>query len=522
MGNGVSSSLSSEQKLFIASIMKEKYEGLKDKVSDIELFNIMSQGYIEGTQQLHEISDPISTSPATNVEVSDFNVENASVTFKNINSPLNCCSPEKNERKIIVFSTGKTKVVSLPYNDEVSSSIDTDFHPERALVRAKTSSELLKTSNNNLLEQSERVSGFISQLKNGDVATKKSSEFRTRRLTYSQRTAQETEPVTPIKSRATRTTIFSSSEIGVRQEKVPPFDPLTMGTFSCHGIEPDGDSEDGKVHDKVNQDRACIVYPFCPYRQDEEALFIVLDGHGEQGDRISEFVMRQIVISLEKDELISSDPPQALKDTFVKTNTALMCTGMNYMTSGCTCVAVYINGTKIYVANCGDSRAVMGVSEKDRVVARNLTVDHKPDTPEEERRILDWGGFVSVPDEIGLSSRVYLDADLTMIGLAMSRSIGDYAVKAVGVIPLPDVTEYELDPQDQFMIIATDGVWEFISSQEAVDIVSGLLEDGANYACRELIQLAKERWHEEEGDYRDDITAIVLKFPLPFQSFICY
>lgn len=59
------------------------------------------------------------------------------------------------------------------------------------------------------------------------------------------------------------------------------------------GIEP-GEDEDGEdaVHDKINQDRGCVVYPY--RSSDEEALFMVLDGHGEQGDRISEFVMRQV------------------------------------------------------------------------------------------------------------------------------------------------------------------------------------------------------------------------------------
>ena len=59
------------------------------------------------------------------------------------------------------------------------------------------------------------------------------------------------------------------------------------------GIEP-GEDEDGEdaVHDKINQDRGCVVYPY--RSSEEEALFMVLDGHGEQGDRISEFVMRQV------------------------------------------------------------------------------------------------------------------------------------------------------------------------------------------------------------------------------------
>ena len=71
----------------------------------------------------------------------------------------------------------------------------------------------------------------------------------------------------------------------------------------------------------------------------------------------------QIVISLEKHGSLTNDPPAALQETFVKTNTALMVTPMNYMTSGCTCVAVYLKGRTLYVANSGDSRAVMAVDD---------------------------------------------------------------------------------------------------------------------------------------------------------------
>ena len=99
----------------------------------------------------------------------------------------------------------------------------------------------------------------------------------------------------------------------------------------------------------------------------------------------------------------------------------------------------------------------------------------------------------------------------------MSRHFS--AVKSVGVIPEPEVTEFECTPDDKFMIMASDGVWEFIGSQEAVDIVQDKLASGSNctQACQELIEQASQRWAEEEGDYRDDITAIIVKFPLPFQ-----
>ena len=118
-------------------------------------------------------------------------------------------------------------------------------------------------------------------------------------------------------------------------------------------------------------------------------------------------------------------PPEALIAGFVEANTALMATPIKFMTSGTTCVSLYVKGNTFWVANCGDSRAVMAVQGADgEIIAHNLSRDHKPDDPEEAQRIREWGGYVSPPPEPGLSSRVWLDPAYTMIGLAMARSIG--------------------------------------------------------------------------------------------------
>jgi hypothetical protein len=305
------------------------------------------------------------------------------------------------------------------------------------LTRAKTSSQLLSMASEAVLDDQQKIANFISQLKAGELQTTAASDFRTRRLTFSQNTQDSMTPSRPeevvdmlpvqpkssVKRVQSRTTIFASSEIGVVQEKKPPFPNEILGTYSCHGIEPSMDEEDG-IHEKINQDRGCIVYPYNSKRN--EALLMCLDGHGEEGDKVSEFVMRQIVVSLEKDPVLESDPVTALKNSYIMTNTALMVTDIRYMTSGCTCVTIYARGNMLYVANVGDSRAVMAwENDSGELIARDLTRDHKPDDPEEEARITAWGGFVCPPQDVGLSARVYLDAEFTMIGLAMARSIGE-------------------------------------------------------------------------------------------------
>ena len=86
------------------------------------------------------------------------------------------------------------------------------------------------------------------------------------------------------------------------------------------------------------------------------------------------------------------------------------------------------------------------------------------------------------------------------------------AAAQVGVVPTPDVRTHMLEPRDQFVILASDGVWEFIESDEAVQIVGGIYAKGwsAEAACKHLIARAAVAWMEEEGNHRDDITCIVV------------
>ena len=92
------------------------------------------------------------------------------------------------------------------------------------------------------------------------------------------------------------------------------------------------------------------------------------------------------MVSLEKDVLLNTDPVAALKNTFVQTNAALLVTKINYVTSGCTAVAVYVKDQQLYVANVGDSRAVMAYKPSAaEVEALKLTAEMQehPEEPQE-------------------------------------------------------------------------------------------------------------------------------------------
>ena len=341
-----------------------------------------------------------------------------------------------------------------------------------------------------------------------------------------------------------------SPEMGVnRRKETLPFPHEYVGTFSCHGVEPCPPF--GEVCAKVNQDRGCVVYPYGPDSSEyEQALFCVYDGHGALGHRVSQFAMIKLQEKLEAHPTLYSDPPTALKETFVAVDEELkLDRKVDAELSGTSATVILYRSpvsdpTKVemWSACCGDSRAVLcekagaeaesalkGATAKDlfaSLTAKDITEDQKPDLPAEAARIRQSGGFVSPPpdDGFGGPARVWMDADFTKVGLAMARSIGDHRVATVGVIAEPVVEAHTLTlPADDesdgsyFLVIASDGVWEFIESVSACALVKKFLlapdqpQPDATLAVSRLIETAAAKWNQEMGDYRDDITAIVVR-----------
>lgn len=113
---------------------------------------------------------------------------------------------------------------------------------------------------------------------------------------------------------------------------------------------------------------------------------------------------------------------------------------------------------------------------------------------------------------------------MTEIGLTLSRSLGHHGARSIGVTSEAEVKEVQLQKNDLFIIIGTDGLWQYIDYQEAVDFVFDELKSeknrGANYnqyglsrVTMKLVNLAVDRWREEQDDFRDDISAVIITFP---------
>ncbi|EXB38281.1 putative protein phosphatase 2C 6 [Morus notabilis] len=178
--------------------------------------------------------------------------------------------------------------------------------------------------------------------------------------------------------------------------------------------------------------------------------------------------------------------------------------------SGTTAIALVKQGQHLVIGNVGDSRAVLGMRDKDNaLVAVQLTVDLKPDLPGEAARIQRCKGRVFALQDEPEVARVWLPNNDSP-GLAMARAFGDFCLKDFGLISVPDVYYHHITERDEFVILATDGVWDVLSNKEAVDIVASA--PGRTTAARALVDCAVRAWRLKYPTSKNDDCAVVCLF----------
>ena len=210
----------------------------------------------------------------------------------------------------------------------------------------------------------------------------------------------------------------------------------------------------------------------------------VYDGHA--GRTTADYVAACLHVNF-SNLLNYKDPVSAFKLAYQSTDDQVNKLGLR---DGTTAVTAYIKDKTLFVANAGDSRAVL-VKEKGK---RRLSHDHKPDEAEEMERIQSLGGYIEnwdIPRVNGI--------------LAMSRAIGDHRKELDGFITAdPFISTTQLTEKDKFLVLACDGIWDVISDTKAAEIVRkiGSPQKAARFLKDEAIT--------RRGS-SDNVTAIVVE-----------
>jgi len=235
-------------------------------------------------------------------------------------------------------------------------------------------------------------------------------------------------------------------------------------------------------------------------------LYSVMDGHGTHGHFISgivkTYIKDYIFKSSNYDDLSILGIAKRLKEKnfdlikkcFQSCESSLAKSKYEVNFSGSTTVLVIQIDNLLICANAGDSRAIL-CSTNGKIIA--LSNDHKPELKSEKERILASGGRVERlkdgKEYVG-PYRVWLKYE-DFPGLAMSRSLGDFVSKSVGCSCIPDIIESNIDEYTEFLVIASDGVWEFLDNKQVYDIVEPYyLNNDIQGACSKLIEESAMMW----------------------------
>lgn len=230
-----------------------------------------------------------------------------------------------------------------------------------------------------------------------------------------------------------------------------------------------------------------------PPEGEHMALFAVFDGHA--GARCSKFMMENFPkIFFDLKATRQGEIPVGLYKAFHKAEShycqVAKAGGWN---DGSTAVVSVVHGHNLLLGHVGDSRAVLCRGK----TAIELTHDHKPDRADETARITGLGGTVEKQD--GASSIARVNGHL-----AVSRAFGDVRMKETQrfISAEPEISVVPLVEDDKFIIIASDGLWDVLTNQEAVDFVRR--DSSKHKSAKNLVKRALKI------GTTDNITAIVI------------
>jgi protein phosphatase 1L len=264
----------------------------------------------------------------------------------------------------------------------------------------------------------------------------------------------------------------------------------------------DENQSEAQIENKEESDESDSI-------QTKVSFFAVCDGHG--GVQAADFVNAHLFNKIISRPCLLSDPIDAItsgfaevEEEFVRLAREKEFDGM----VGTTVTAVLILGSILFVANLGDSEAVLCSKGKVKV----LTECHSTNNEMERKRVEAVGGII-VRDRHGAYRLGHPVWNPTYVNIAVTRSIGDIYFKCAeyvdskqsGLIATPSIKKVELTGDEKFMIIASDGFWDVVKYEEAVDLVLGKLHLECSEICEQLVELSKSR------NSSDNVTVLLVK-----------
>ena len=466
-----------------------------------------------------------------NNNVNNNNSQNMNQTNINKNRNINNNNNNNNEHANImpIYNPNNLKIDSNNALLNIHAEVNINANKEKENLKKNIQSNENKNRNN---ENANANSGNFNNFNNFNNI----KENRNEESKKSNQRSQSTGIVNPLQKSHDKEEIkeqklnkeipVKEKEIPIKEKEIPIKENIKVRKIIRDILPYTHVGFDGEEPKENNQDNYFIYKNFM--KKKDYIYMSVCDGHGAEGHFVSDFIKETLPYDmsenlknmniLTENEKEKNKIYQIITETFIIANEKLVENEeINSLFSGSTCVSVIYTPEKLIVPNIGDSRAVLGRlinKENNEYKAINLSRDHKPTEKDEAQRIIENDGRIQPFTEEGEfvgPERVWIKEE-DVPGLAMTRSFGDRVAATVGVMSEPEIKEFDFDENDKFMIIASDGIWEFISSQECVDIIKNFYDKNELKECCEyLYQESSKRWLKEE-EVIDDTTLILVFF----------
>ena len=269
-------------------------------------------------------------------------------------------------------------------------------------------------------------------------------------------------------------------------------------------------TENLKVKD-VNQDRVLVI----PSLNPQVSIVAVFDGHGFEGHMVSDFISSTFSLIMSKEfggseDLTAGQIESILSNCIKELVFSIKSTPLNLRFSGCTLLCLLFYKTLCFSVNIGDSKAYMYSYNRIWKV-QQLNSAHKPSENAEKSRVLKCGGQIGQAiNQIGIPYgplRVLCDS-VDHPGITLTRAIGDKAFRDFGVIDVPEIFKFQVKSNDFVFVLATDGLWDFVSESFVADVVKRNWNNGScEKVVEELLAGVDEAGVKEN---LDDLSVVVL------------
>ena len=291
------------------------------------------------------------------------------------------------------------------------------------------------------------------------------------------------------------------------------------------------------VEKENNQDVSLIIEDVCGIKNYN--IYSIMDGHGSNGHHISNYIKEKIYqylnnisfyfhkitnapISEEYPEnildllkkILTKNNFQKIKEFYKLMDEGLSANEIHYDInfSGSTCIILFKLGNYLICSNVGDSRAIM-INQNDDII--ELSKDQKPENENERKRIESMGGIISQCNDLyddgkeGGPFRIWVKG-CDYPGISMSRSIGDKISHDIGVIYEPEILDFNIDNNCEYIVIGSDGIWQYTKNEDIAHIIKPFMNDKKyENACKAVIRKASMGWIENDSII-DDITVIII------------